>query len=204
MPRRPLDEDFIYTPRCSTPTHGQNDTTSDRTIFATPNSSLIVEDANVTDDQATGDNTTTSSGSHKCPENLLKTGKQVLLSKISKPELVKISLDLGLKSDCPQDSLRRNIDTFYRREHPTWPRNSMGILIFTKNFDIETSRPLAKFSKDELYQIFEHFNIDAPGPLKSKKTVLSLLENQLLRRFQTAEKDASGSSILTPELLKAE
>ena len=202
-PRRPLDENFQYSTRCSTPIKDVADSSLNGTLFATPNTSLICDISEASDCQSQNEELPTTSG-HTCPKNMQSVGKRVLLSKISKPQLMDIASNLSLTSDGTRNSLMKNIDNFYSVNHPQWPRNSKNILIFTINFEMSSPTPLTQFSKEELQKIFGHFNLEGPSMLKSKKTILALLEKQLLERFPTAETDETGSIILTPEMLQTE
>ena len=111
-PRRPLDESFQFSLR-STPIKDIAESSSDGTLFTTPKASLSFDTSGVSDCPSRNEELPTNSG-QTCPNNMQSIGKRVILSKITKQQLLEMALNLSLTTDGLRDSLMKNIDHFYR------------------------------------------------------------------------------------------
>ena len=205
-PRRPLDENFVFAPqsamnRCSTPIKNLSDVSADETMFSTPKESITPNGSNLSENLIEPI-ASTSSSSHICPDMTRQNGKETSIAKLTDSQLIEIAKKLKIHMEGDRHLFRAKIDEYYKTNHPTWPRNSRGFLMFPVPITISEPTALSKLTKDHLLKIFEHFHLDTPSALKTKRTILALLENELSRCFPAAERDIDGSLILTSEILQ--
>ena len=199
-PSRPLDDDFQYNQRCSTP---KADRTGDTTIeeFSTPRGTSTVENTSMNDSPLLTRKQHVEKKSHVCPDPPTENGKKIPLSKFTKSQLIELAGQLNLETAGTCKVLIEKIDWYYRANHPTWPRNSKGVIVITKHLELTEPTSLVQLTKDQLKDVYHHFNLEPPSALKSKQTFLSQLERQLSAIFPEANKDQYGSFILTSDLL---
>lgn len=190
-PKRPLDENFAFSPaRSSTPIDTDDET------FSTPKGP---DPQNLLNSSIHRKNNST----HDCPITSNKYGRRVPLSKLSDDELCQIASNNGIDEHQKPSALLKAVDSFYKKHHPTWPRNEKGVLVFTINFVIPKPTPLSAFTKAELVRIYQHFHLTV-SLMTSKKLLLEKLDQKLTDLFPTCNRYSDKSCILTVEMLESD